>query len=111
MSRYTPYFIPALVGVYFALLNLPDGSIRKAKVFVFTIIFVGLYFLSFTIPKISLYTQAKTQWKDCYLQTENIDHCTEITGLDISPVIPGTMSMKEKLDYMKEHKLNLYQEK
>jgi hypothetical protein len=53
----------------------------------------------------------KQRWKTCYLQTENIEECDKVAGFHIysdSPEQTLRSHLREKLEYLKKTRLNLY---
>ncbi len=51
--------------------------------------------------------QVKQKWKESYLRTENIVFANKESGFKIHPN-PSASRLKEKLAYLKKHRLNLY---
>ena len=51
--------------------------------------------------------RGKQKWKQAYLRTENILLANKESGFKIHPNPPAAR-LKEKLNYLKEHRLNLY---
>jgi hypothetical protein len=49
----------------------------------------------------------KQQWKQCYLQHEDILTCNNLTG---SLIYPGIGNLPAEMEYLKAHHLNLYLE-
>jgi len=56
------------------------------------------------------YFQGKKLWKECYLKKEDIALCTKETGFQIHPQSEN-LDFKQKLDYLKRKKLNLYKDR
>jgi hypothetical protein len=51
--------------------------------------------------------QGKQRWREAYLQTGDIRSADRLSGFEIHPN-PQATRLQEKLDYLKEHQLNLY---
>jgi hypothetical protein len=49
----------------------------------------------------------KHDWKQCYLEQEDIQFCDQATNFQIYPW-PENIRLKEKLVYLKQNALNLY---
>jgi hypothetical protein len=111
-SRYVPYSLPAAFGIYLGLLALARYFPRAGHVLVtcFVVLCVvketRVWHASATIHG---YSAGKKAWKDCYLKSEDIAACTEITHFPIYPN-PQATRLQEKLQYLKEHRLNLYKD-
>jgi hypothetical protein len=106
-SRYTPYITPAFLGLYLF-------AVTRKKI---PIQLIGLCTACFFITTFSIgynnrvYVEniyrGKQRWKQAYLQTEDIYLSDRLSGFAIHPN-PEYTHLKEKLDYLKEHHLNLY---
>jgi len=105
-SRYVPYLIPSLVGLYFHLFTLGRSkNIFLNVMFVATVIVTSI--ASTNTYQMSWYHDYKTKWKETYLEHEDISLSDGISGIQIYPR-PEHTHLKEKLNYLKENKLNLY---
>ena len=106
-SRYVIYLEPAVLGFYFFLLSLRHGAVRKCLLsgFLIAVVAGSLY------PDrggMGFSKNVKQGWKTCYLQTEDIEQCDKIAGFPIhSNSLPQT-HLREKLEYLKKTKQNLY---
>jgi hypothetical protein len=111
-SRYVPYNLPAIFGLYLGLLKLAHFRPRAAQVLV--TLFVILCVIK-EIPArqdnatIHSFANGKQAWKNCYLRSEDIAACDKSTGFPIYP-IPQATRLSEKLQYLKDHRLNLYKD-
>ena len=114
--RYTVYLQIGVLGLYFQLSGIRRSLSRRLLMTVLT--------ASALIACLQTNRQAmvrirdgKQRWKACYLQTENIERCNQDLGFLIYP-LPGQakrldekrqrLSLDEKLEYLKKHRLNLY---
>lgn len=108
-ARYIPYVMPAFIGIYFSLLSLRGLWTRRALVAIFTVVV-----LAGAVPfsrqerrgLVSMHG-LKTAWKVCYLQTGSIDYCNSHTRFQIYPV-PAATHLEQKLEFLKAHRLNLF---
>lgn len=106
-SRYIPYIVPAFLGLYLF-------AVTRKKI---PIQLIGLCAACFFITTFSIghnnrvYVEniyrGKQRWKQAYLQTEDIYLSDRLSEFAIHPN-PQYTHLKEKLDYLKEHHLNLY---
>ena len=106
-SRYIIYLEVGMLGLYFYLLSLPSGRLRMWT--------LALYLAS-TLSAVAVvdrsevffYSLGKRQWKACFLRTEDFAGCNEITGFTIFSHAPERTRLREKLDFLKKARLNLY---
>lgn len=107
-SRYVTLMIPAFVGLFLGISTLPRPNLRVG------LFAVGLLLVLHSLwpfPSadqwvIDYYYSGKTEWKACYLQEENVESCQKKTGFQVYPVIDNRI--QSELDFLKEHKFNLY---
>lgn len=111
-SRYMPYLIPAWLGLYFHLLSLPKDRLRIILLAAYLVALIaGSFPMRQTDTNIAEWlSNGKRSWAACYLKSENIEQCDASTGFKIYPRADATR-LKEKLDYLKQHKLNLYRDR
>jgi len=107
VSRYVIYMECGLLGLYFFLLALPSSIFRKAILLIFTGAMVG------TIPirwqdraVMNFISSAKSNWKACYMQFEDIRGCNHAVGYGVYP--NTDRDLKGKLEFLKRTKQNLY---
>ncbi len=108
-SRYITYLIPGFFGIYLHLANITRE--KKRNLLLFTAV-VCLILANYPLRKsdfqnILMYSNGKTQWMNFYLQTEDIEKTNKTIGFKIYPNAEVT-NLKQKLDYLKARKLNLY---
>ncbi len=104
-SRYVTLLIPAFLAMYFYLLSVPFQRIRR----------VGLaLFVPVLIPSALAVRNGARQvsdhkrvWAACYRRIEDIRSCDRLTGFQIHP-FPDLTHLPQKLDYLKQHRLNLF---
>ena len=108
-SRYITNMIPGFFGIYLWLTTLPLGLVRRTLLIVAV---AGLIAASFPLREADLKelqwcSARKIRWKAVYLQTEDIDSATRAANFPIYPA-PEQTHLKQKLNYLKREKLNLY---
>jgi hypothetical protein len=107
-SRYMTMLIPAFVGLYFGIFSLQrKGRRTLALAGLLVIVSVGqLPYGKTDLGNIAYLSDQKEAWRSCYLQHEDIDYCNQTVHIEI---YPGNREViKEKLDYLKRNRLNLY---
>ena len=104
-SRYTTFLIPAFLAMYFYLLSIPPAPLRRIALGLFVILLVPNSLR--VSPDVHWFADGKRAWAACYLQTEDIGHCDQVTHFPIYPK-PEETDLKQKLEYLKERHLNLF---
>jgi hypothetical protein len=105
-SRYTTLLIPAFLALYFYLLSLSHVRLRKLALGLFVAMLIPS---ALTVRKGAHWiADGKRAWATCYLQSENIDYCDTSVRFKIHPYPEYNNGLKEKLDYLKQHRLNLF---
>lgn len=111
-SRYTNYLAPGILGLYLYFLGYREGH-RQWKgtlvpgFFVALVIWGGLPTNPSDRYAMQKYHDIKTNWRNCYLETEEIRQCDQEAGFWIYPA-PKIIGLKAKLEYLKQNRLNLY---
>ena len=109
VSRYVTLAVPLYVGLYFHLLTLGQGWIRQVALPGYLMISLAgslpLGIIDDVAQKTSI---GKTSWKACYLKLEDAERCNQLTGFLIHPAVE---SLGSRLQYLKERRLNLYQDR
>jgi len=108
-SRYITIMIPGFLGIYLWLVALPPGTMRR---FLLMAIVAGLIVANFPLREadrntLNWYVEGKSRWKAAYLQTEDIEASTRAAKFPIYPTPKHTL-LKQKLEYLKKERLNLY---
>lgn len=108
-SRYVPYLIPVQFALYLYILKFIKAPWRNRSVTAFALILLLNEFLITPLNHRSDTEnfQVRQKWAECYRATENIEACDKQTGIQIYPN-PAATQLKKKLDYLKEHHLNLF---
>ncbi|MCI5137876.1 MAG: hypothetical protein D3922_05570 [Candidatus Electrothrix sp. AR1] len=108
-SRYQTYLIPGFFALYLFAVTRRNVPFRWIA-FCMACFFITTFSLgtSATAYFQNVY-QGKQKWKQAYLQTEDILLSDQLSGFSIHPN-PHYTHLKEKLNYLKEHHLNLYLE-
>lgn len=108
-SRYVTYMIPGFLAIYLYFVDLSPAALRRLLL-AFTL--AGCIVASFPLRKsdvntLKWYAEGKSRWKAAYLHTEDIEAATRTASFPIHPATEGTR-LKQKLEYLKKEKLNLY---
>jgi hypothetical protein len=106
ISRYAIYIEPAVLGFYFFLVTLRRGTTRNFLLsgFLIAVVAASLY----RDPGgMGFAWNVKQHWKACYLQTEDIEECNRVAGFPIYPN-PQQTHLRQKLEYLKTTRQNLY---
>jgi hypothetical protein len=106
-SRYVIYLEIAMLGLYFHLLSLPSGPVRKWTLALFLASTLSAVAVA-DRSEVFLYSLGKQQWKECYLRTEDFAGCNDTVGFTIFSHAPQRTRLREKLDFLKKARLNLY---
>lgn len=108
-ARYIPYVLTGFVGIYFLLLSLRRTWSRQALLAVFTVVILAgaVPFSRQERAGLAGMHGQKQAWKNCYLKKEDIDYCNTHTGFRVYP-IPTATHLQQKLEFLKAHRLNLY---
>jgi hypothetical protein len=103
--RYMTLLIPAFLAAYFYLVSRPWQGRRPLVLG----LFVALIFprAVHNPPAANRYTEGKRNWATCYVRTENIGYCDRVAKFEIYP-FPAQVELKQKLNYLKQHRLNLF---
>jgi hypothetical protein len=102
-ARYATLLIPGVLAFYFSLQWFRSSVVRGTLTGAFVLLLIpGCLTVD---PGVGSFPRGKRAWTGCYLVTENISACNKI--FEIYPR-PEQTRLKEKLDYLKEHQLNLY---
>lgn len=105
-SRYVSLMIPAFVAIYFWLVSLAPGTKRTAGLATFIVCIIpGSLYAS---HQVHWYPRTKMLWAECYLHGANIEQCDAMTGFALYPGGAGRQDFKEKLEYLKQHKLSFF---
>jgi hypothetical protein len=107
VSRYVIYMECGLLGLYFFLMKLPASIFRKAVLLVFTAALIGTIAIRQQDRAVMNFVRsAKTNWKTCYMQFEEIRGCNHAVGYGVYP--NTDRDLKGKLEFLKQTRLNLY---
>jgi len=93
--------------MYFYILTIQPQILHRVMLAIFVAILIpGHAHIS---QRAYWYTDGKRAWVRCYRQTEDIAYCDSATNFKIYPAAERT-HLKEKLDYLKRNRLNLFAE-
>ncbi len=104
-SRYTTLLIPALLAVYFYLLALPSERTRKLALLLMVVTLIPPELVERT--SCHRIADGKRAWAACYIRAEDIQYCDRTTHFVIFPY-PERTGLKQKLEYLKQRRLNLF---
>ena len=107
-SRYVTLLIPAFLAIYFYLLSKPWHGKRKFVLALWVLLLIPAA-LRKPWEEIRWYSGGKRDWVTCYTRTGNIRYCDQSANFTVDPY-PGQPGFQEKLDYLQEHRLNLFYE-
>ena len=103
--RYATLLIPGVTAVYFYLQTLSPDGIRRGITSIFILLLIpGCLSVD---GGADWYADGKRAWVQCYLSSENISECDKSAGFVIHPY-PDQTGLKQKLDFLKAHRLNLF---
>jgi hypothetical protein len=107
-SRYVTLLIPAFLASYFYVLSRPW---RGKRSFVLALWILLLLPAAVRKPweEIRWYSNGKRDWANCYVRTENIHYCDQSANFLLHTPFEE-IGLKEKLDYLKQRRLNLFSE-
>lgn len=106
-SRYSTLLIPAFLAMYFYVRTI---SRRKIRIVALVLLAGVLVHAHIRLPRYTANLAAgKRVWADCYRRIENVETCDSQTHFKIHPN-PELTRLKEKLDYLKIIRANLFSE-
>ena len=103
-SRYMGLLVPAFLAMYLHLLSWRDATKKAVALTVFALIVLPNTLKMHRDPTEE---NGKRAWRACYLKLEDIDSCDRATGYP-THWDPAATHLKEKLDYLKRNRLNLF---
>jgi hypothetical protein len=106
-SRYIPYMTPGFFAFYLFAITRNKVPV-KALYYCITLFFITTMSIgTANRTYCARLCGGKEQWKQAYLKTEDVEQSTKASGFMIHPN-PHIAKLKWKLNYLKEHRLNLY---
>jgi hypothetical protein len=107
VSRYMNYLELGVLGLYFSLLALPRPTWRHVSLTVLGVAMLGSIWTGETSRKnMELVRNMKMLWRNCMLEVGDVDRCDQYSWVYPGP--PEKTDLKDKIKYLKRHKLNLY---
>jgi hypothetical protein len=108
VSRYVPYVVLGLFGLYLYALSSHSRNLRVPLVLVVLV----LAMLSARLGRdnarlLGRYSNGKRAWRECYFARHDINECDTLTHFRIHPH-PEATRLQEKLDFLEHSHLNLY---
>jgi hypothetical protein len=107
-SRYVTLLIPAFLAIYFYLLSQSWRGKRNLLLALWVLLLLPAA-LRKPWEDIRWYSNGKRDWANCYVRTGNIHYCDQSANFWVHPY-PEQIGLQEKLDYLKQHRLNLFSE-
>jgi hypothetical protein len=107
-SRYVTLLIPAFLAIYFYLLSQSWYGRRNVVLALWVLLLLPAA-LRKPWEDIRWYSNGKRDWANCYVRTENIHYCDQSANFWVYPY-PEQIGLQQKLDYLKQHQLNLFYE-
>jgi hypothetical protein len=108
--RYSTLMIPAFLALYFYVLSQSWYGKRNLILALLVLLLLPACVHEQRYD-IRWYSDGKRAWADCYRRTENIKYCDQTNYLSVYPAPhPPDLQLKDKLDYLKQHHLNLFDE-
>jgi hypothetical protein len=104
-SRYGTLIIPAALGFYFWTLSRSSPKRRRwLAALCIVLVLPGAVFVP---GGTKLYAERKRAWADCYRRVGSVEACDASTGSNVFPY-PARTHLREKLEFLREHRLNLF---
>ncbi len=105
VSRYVTLLIPAFLAFYLHTTTIESRAARNGALLLLAAALVpGHVHVSRDAERLA---NGKRVWAACYYATEDIAYCDSLAGFPVYPDAQRTR-LKEKLDYLKRHRLNLF---
>jgi hypothetical protein len=107
VSRYVIWMEPGLAGLYFFLQSLPKSRLRTGLQVLLLASLLAAIPVRWQDERIMQFiSSAKRNWKSCYLQIEDVRRCNHAVGYGVYQAV--TPEFKDKLDFLKRTRQNLY---
>jgi len=105
-GNYMGLLVPAFLALYFFLLSLRPST-RRSIALAFFVLALLPNSLRMRRNRVEMFQ--KNAWKNCYLQSEDIERCNRATNFSPYPEEAiEAAGIKQKLDYLKRHRLSLF---
>jgi hypothetical protein len=105
-SRYTEYVALGVLGLYFYSLGEEKARVILRRSML-AMLLLGTVWTREGVAEMQYAHDVKARWRSCYLKSEDIEKCDQVAGHWIYPS-PRATHLKEKLEYLKQAKQNLY---
>jgi len=107
VSRYVIYMGCGLLGLYLFFLALPRSVFRNCLLTAFAVVLLGTSPIRWQDQAVMRFvSSAKTNWRACYFQIEDIRRCNHAVGYGVYP--NTDRDLKGKLQFLKQTQQNLY---
>jgi hypothetical protein len=108
--RYSTLLIPGFLALYFYVLSQSWYGKRNLILALFVLLLLPACVHEQRYD-LRWYADGKRAWADCYRRTQNIQYCDQSTNFSVYPAAyPASLQLQEKLDYLKQNHLNLFNE-
>ena len=109
-TRYVPYVLPGFLAMYVVIRRTSVHSVvATALLPVILVACVAKEKDEMSANEAEVYLKQKQRWRECYRSTHDIEACDTVAGRGIYPDPPATR-LQEKLDWLEERRLSLFQE-
>lgn len=105
-SRYVSYLMPAILAIYFHAISKAKKEVLWNSWMLFVML-ISTTFVGSSINQMKRIHGEKSRWKEAYLKYESIEKADSLSNFSVHPDSEGT-DLKQKLNYLREHRLNLY---
>lgn len=107
--RYLLYFLPAVIAMYFTILNISNIRLKSTLV----VVFISIIILSeissspMIIKSARDYVDAKLMWINCYKNTKSVSYCENVSTI---PTMPKHLYDRADniMKYIQTNHLNIY---
>ena len=108
-SRYMPYLMPGLFGIYLFVRGIRRQPVRRmaTAVLVAALLVAEWRYGDLRTPGIERIAHRKAIWARCYVQQKSVRRCDREARIQIHPD-PRKTHLELKLRYLETHRLNLF---
>jgi len=108
-SRYIPYMLPGMLGLYLAIRKTAAVSpVAYALLPVFLVACIAKERDETSKIEAETFVKYKQRWRECYLATHDIAACDSFSGHPVYPS-PELTQLQRKLDWLERHRYSLFQ--
>jgi len=113
-SRYVPYVLPGLLGIYLVI-RTSAGRSRVSRLLL-PVLLLGCVMTETSRVRTSTaeaeaYFTFKSRWRNCYLTKHDISICDSVAGRAVYPPNQAEAThLQQKLDFLEAHGFSLFQD-